>query len=201
MSPVRLSISSINGLILAGGKSSRMGTDKSLISFHGKPQREYLLELLSGYCEKVFLSCKDNDQNIPSIFNPISDNYTIQSPLNGILSAFDHDANVAWLTVPVDMPLIDSKTIAYLISNRAPDKMATCFIDSEGKNPEPLLTLWEPACYQSLKHFNDSGKFSPRDFLRQSDVNLLSIPDQKMLTNINSKDELSSFLKTKNTDR
>jgi molybdopterin-guanine dinucleotide biosynthesis protein A len=196
--PIRLNTSSINGLILAGGQSSRMGSDKGLISFYGKPHREYLLELLSPFCQRVFLSCKHVDQQLPPYFNTIKDNYTIQSPLNGILSAFDNDQNAAWLTVPVDMPLIDSKTLAYLISNRAPDKMATCFFDTDGKNPEPLFTLWEPGCYQSLKEFHADGKISPRDFLKQSDIKLLSIPDQKTLTNINSTDELERFRHDKN---
>jgi molybdenum cofactor guanylyltransferase len=199
--PIRLNTSSINGLILAGGQSSRMGSDKGLISFHGKPQREYLLELLSPFCQRIFLSCKQNNEQLPSYINTITDNYIMQSPLNGILSAFDMDKNVAWLTVPVDMPLIDAPTISCLIANRAPDKMATCFFDSDGKNPEPLLTLWEPACYQSLQEFQASGKISPRDFLKQSDIKLLSVPNQNILTNINSAEELKRFLEEKNLPR
>jgi molybdopterin-guanine dinucleotide biosynthesis protein A len=196
--PIMPDSSPINGLILAGGQSTRMGKDKGQISFHGKPQREYLFDLLSPYCQRVFLSCKQTDQQLPPYFNTIKDNYITQSPLNGILSAFDNEQNIAWLTVPVDMPLVDAKTLSFLISNRAPDKMATCFFDSDGKNPEPLLTLWEPKCYPSLKAFQASGKISPRDFLKQSDIKLLSIPDQKILTNINSTDELEKYLQEKN---
>jgi molybdopterin-guanine dinucleotide biosynthesis protein A len=183
----------INGLILVGGKSSRMGKDKSLISFHRKPQREFLYELLTSFCNAVFLSGKD-DQSVPSNFNFIPDKYTIESPLNGILSAFDRDANVAWLTIAVDMPMIDAKTITYLIQNRDVNKLATCFFDSEGVNPEPLFTLWEPSCYASLKDFFSNGNISPRRFLKQSDIKIIPIQDQRALTNINSEDELKKFI-------
>jgi molybdopterin-guanine dinucleotide biosynthesis protein A len=148
INPTMTNTPPIHGLILAGGRSSRMGRDKSLIPFHGKPQREYLAELLANYCDNVFLSRKKNDGVFPT-FKTIPDNYPTDSPLNGILSAFDVHPDVAWLTVPVDMPWVDSKTITSLISNRDIYKAATCFLDSDGKNPEPLLPLWEPSCYSS----------------------------------------------------
>jgi molybdopterin-guanine dinucleotide biosynthesis protein A len=185
--------SGVYALILAGGKSSRMGKDKSLIEYHGMPQREYLFKVLSPLCEKVFLSCRNRDEQIPSHLNPIVDHFSLESPLNGILSAFEHLSHTAWLTVPVDMPLIDAKTISFLIENRDEKKMATCFFDSEEKNPEPLFTLWEPAAFHLLKKFYHEGKISPRDFLKQADVKIIPIPDKRALTNINSEVELEKF--------
>jgi molybdopterin-guanine dinucleotide biosynthesis protein A len=184
----------INGLILAGGKSSRMGSDKSLITFHGKPQREYLFEILTPLCEKVCMSYKKFDQDIPSWLNPIADQYEIESPLNGIMSAFNYDSNVAWLSVPVDMPLINTNIISHLIANRDASKVATCFFDSDGKNPEPLFALWEPSSFTLIKKFFTEGKISPRDFLKQSEIKVIPIPDKRALTNINSPDELKKFI-------
>ncbi|HZB13709.1 MAG TPA: NTP transferase domain-containing protein, partial [Chryseolinea sp.] len=96
----------LNGLILAGGKSLRMGHDKSLIEYHNVSQREYLFAMLKNFCASVFTSCKSN-QSIPVHLNPLPDQYNFDSPLNGILTAFSDDSIAAWLTVPVDMPLID----------------------------------------------------------------------------------------------
>ncbi len=184
--------SSLYGLILAGGKSVRMGFDKGYIDYHGKPQRQYLFELLGKYCDEVYTSCK-TESEIPIACHPLVDQFQIDSPLNGILSAFQFNKNVAWLSIPIDMPMIDSTIIEYLIKHRDHSKTATCFFDSEGKNPEPLLALWEPKASQELLTFYRSGKISPRDFLKQSNVNIISIPNTQSLLNINSKEEWDQF--------
>jgi len=182
----------IKGLILAGGKSSRMGFDKSLVNYHGQPQREFLFNLLSQFCTEVHVSCKKTE-GVPQQLNPLPDQYDIESPLNGILSAFSKYPSSPWLALAVDMPFIDSATLQFLISNRGHDKVATCFLDSDGKNPEPLLTLWEPNAFPLLQSFYKAGNISPRSFLMQHDVKILSIPDKNALVNINSNDELNRF--------
>ena len=183
---------SVYGLILSGGKSSRMGYDKSLINYHGKPQREFLAKLLEPYCEKTFFSCKSVD-GIPEHLNPLPDFYTLESPLNGILTAFHFNNLGAWLTVPVDMPLINAETIEFLLELRDKNKFATCFYDSTGDYPEPLLTIWEPQAGPELKSFYETGNFSPRKFLMSHDVNIISSPQLSVLTNINSTEELDLF--------
>ena len=170
-----------------------MGQDKSLINFHGKPQREYLFEMLKNICAEVYTSCKQSDE-VPNALQPLPDRFTIESPLNGILSAFELNPHVAWLTVPVDMPGVDLKTLEYLISKRSSNHIATCFFDSEGKEPEPLLTLWESAASSLAKQFYKDGHISPRDFLRQATVNIISVPNNRALRNINSPKELRDFL-------
>jgi molybdenum cofactor guanylyltransferase len=185
---------SLFGLVLAGGMSSRMGHDKSLITYHDKPQREYLFDLLNKFCVKVFTSCKATDE-IPPHLNPLPDKFDIHSPLNGIISAFEMRNDVAWLSIAVDMPLIDEKTVDYLLFHRSPTHMATCFFDSDGKNPEPLLTIWEPKAATALHNFFKTGNVSPRNFLKQSPVNIIKAFNVNVLTNINSTDELNAFLK------
>lgn len=179
----------IKGLILAGGRSSRMGSDKSLIDYHGKPQREFLFDLLSSFCSEVFISCKEGDA-VPEQLNPLIDVFDMDSPLNGILSAFTKDPTSSWLAVAVDMPFVNSDTVKYLLGHRDANKVASCFRDSEGEKPEPLLTLWEPGAYPLLKFFYEEGNISPRNFLEHNDICLLTIPDRKALLNVNSKDEL-----------
>lgn len=182
----------LNGLILAGGKSLRMGHDKSLIEYHNVSQREYLFTMLKNFCAVVFTSCKIT-HTVPVRFNPLPDHFDFESPLNGILTAFAHDSIAAWLTVPIDMPLIDVEIIAYLLNKRDSNKVATCFYDSEGKNPEPLIAIWEPRAYPLLQNFYKEGKISPRDFLKQHDTHIIEIPDRNALANINSPEELEKF--------
>jgi molybdopterin-guanine dinucleotide biosynthesis protein A len=181
----------LNGLILCGGKSSRMGKDKSLISYHGKPQRDYLLDLLKPHCDGVFVSAqrgsKASDSTIP-------DHFDLDSPLNGILSAFHFDPDSAWLTVPVDMPNINSNAIKFLLHNRDQHKAATCFFNSDGDAPEPLLTIWEVKARPQLFDFFNHGERSPKKFLQEHDVHVVKVPSPTILVNVNTEEDLAKYL-------
>jgi len=182
------------GLVLGGGLSSRMGKDKGHLNYHGQPQRDYVFKLLEKFCDRVYYSA--NAQAI-SDNNTIKDAYPFQGPLNGILSAFKFQSDVAWLTVPIDMPFVDESIIQFLIDHRDVSRVATCFYDAEGKLPDPLLTVWEPHSANLLKAFYEEGKISPREFLRTSNTQLLHTPDKRALKNVNTPNDLDEFLKMK----
>ncbi len=177
----------LNGLILTGGRSIRMGRDKSLLTYHNKPQREHLTELLNPFCDTVFWSInaeqatilERNDQPV------IVDAFDIVGPLNGILSAFQHNPNVAWLVVACDMPLLTSQSLDVLVKGRNPEKPATAFYDSDGRFPEPLLSIWEPAIEPVLQNALALGNQSPRRILMLADCALLTAPNVQELLNIN----------------
>lgn len=183
-----------NGLILAGGKSSRMEQDKALINFHGKPQIDYLCDILATSCHEVFISAAKQSK-FNSEKTIIHDHFDLESPLNGILSAFHFDPLASWLTVPVDMPNLNAGSIEFLVHHRNPKKTATCFLDSEGNRPEPLFTIWEAKAKPLLFDFYNSGGISPRKFLEENDIQILKAPHPSMLVNINTPEELQAFLK------
>lgn len=193
MKAIRETDPAIYGLVLAGGRSSRMGYDKGLIVYNNRPQREYVADLLRKFCAQVFISCKTQEY-IPAELNPLPDQFELESPLNGILSAFEKNNTIAWLTVPVDMPYVDEAVLAFLLQHRDTNKTATCFVDSDGKNPEPLLAIWEANAAAPLKKYYESGGISPREFLKQQDILLLQPPDKRIHHNINTPDELDDFL-------
>lgn len=175
--------SPLNGLILAGGYSTRMGTDKSLLTYHGVPQREYLFDLLSACCHEVFTSCRE-DQQVPSRLNPLYDSVEITGPMNGILSAFGHQIS-AWFVLAVDMPFVTKDALEFLLKERDPNRLATCFMNPELKRPEPLFTIWEKECFPFLTAFVKSGNISPRYFLETHSVKMVDPPDPKILKNVN----------------
>jgi molybdopterin-guanine dinucleotide biosynthesis protein A len=184
-----MKMTSLYGLVLLGGKSTRMGIDKGLLVYHGKPQREYLFNLLEKYCERVFTSCRA-DQKIPEALHPVADAFEWQSPINGIVSAFSKHADNAWLVVAVDMPYVDEDVLELLIKNRDQKMVATCFYNLQEKLPEPLLTLWEPSAYPLLLKFVEKGKISPRDFLKSNSIKMIDPPDERTLMNVNSPGEM-----------
>lgn len=162
-----------------------MGTDKGLLNYHGTPQREHLFHLLQEFCTGVFTSCR-KDQNVPEDYNPLIDKFSIPGPMNGIMTAFSHRPDSAWLIVAVDMPYVGKSTLEQLMVNRDRKKLATCFYSPDLKGPEPLLTLWEPAAFSFLRSFTEKGNISPQQFLAEHNVNVIQAHDVKVLANFNS---------------
>ncbi len=173
------------GLVLTGGKSTRMGTDKSLLNYRGKPQRDYLFELLASFCSRVFTSCR-KDQDVPAALNPLIDYYSFPGPINGRMSAFREYPDTSWLIVAVDMPFVDEGVLQQLLNHRDKNKLATCFLHLPENFPEPLLTLWEASAYPLLLSYTESGNISPLVFLETHEVNMITPSDQKLLLNINT---------------
>ena len=76
----------LNGLVLAGGKSQRMGKDKGGLNYHGKAQREYEADLISKYCNDVFISYSETQADIPaSPYKVIKDTFTGLGPYGACL--------------------------------------------------------------------------------------------------------------------
>lgn len=184
----------MNGLILVGGRSKRMGSDKSLLVYHKKPQWAYLYTLVASFCDNTFLSCRADQQKLFKSHNFLIDTYQI-GPLGGILSAFEHHNNTAWLVVACDMPFVNAETIDFLVQNRNAAQIATSFQNPATKLPEPLLTLWEPAAYPLLNEAHQNGQRSPLKILQNAKLHLLDCPQGDWLRNINTSEEFTEIIK------
>lgn len=191
-----ISNASIYGLVLSGGKSTRMGEDKGLITYHDFPQREHLYHLLNEVCEQTFLSIrKDQEKEISNSFKTIIDKDEFRGPYNGLLSAHAAHPEVAWLVLACDLPLMDKKALQELIAARNPSKMASAFADAEDPLPEPLCAIWEPeALTQSIAYLEAGNGSCPRKFLINADVNLVFPEQKEVLLNANSRAEYEEAL-------
>ncbi|MEL6986864.1 MAG: NTP transferase domain-containing protein [Bacteroidota bacterium] len=177
----------LEGLVLAGGKSQRMGRDKGLINYHGLPQRNYLFNQLSTVCGKVHFSFAEKQSDIDE--DQIIDTFTGLGPFGAILSAFRSDPNKAYFAVACDYPNLDMDAIQFLIDHRDPSKIATCFYNPATSFPEPTITIWEPKAYQRLLYFLSLGYACPRKVLINSNVHVVEYNDISILKNVNTPEE------------
>ena len=131
---------------MSGGKSTRMGTDKGLIEYHGVPQREYLYQLLSKVCNRTYISLReDQEEKVPFGYATLKDENRFRGPFNGMLSAHGHHPEVAWLVLACDLPLVDLPALKQLLSERNHEKLATAFANEDDPLPEPLCAIWGTA--------------------------------------------------------
>ena len=186
---IKEKIAPIQGLVLAGGKSTRMGTDKGMLNFYGKNQRDVAIELLEKNNLKTFLSVRE-DQEI-GISNKITDKLVGLGPFGAICSAFQENPNVAWLVIATDLPFVNDATIQKLLKYRNPSKAATTIKGKDKQFPEPLITIWEPKSYTILLNYLAQGYSCPRKVLINSDIEIIEV-DDNLIRNINTPEEFKA---------
>ncbi|UCE93619.1 MAG: NTP transferase domain-containing protein [Flavobacteriaceae bacterium] len=186
------SIAPLCGLVLAGGKSERMGKDKGLLDYFGKSQRLYSMEMLEKLDLKSFLSVRKEQQINQG--NIITDKFIGLGPFGAICSAFQYDPNNAWLVLATDLPYADEKLIRHLINQRDPSKVATAIKGKNKRFPEPLITIWEPRAYSIMLQFMAMGISCPRKVLINSDVKIVEVDDD-YIVNVNTPEEFSMVKK------
>ncbi len=186
------------GLVLVGGRSSRMKSDKAALSYHGKPQTEHCLDLLKPHCERAFLSCrKDQFDQQGFLDQPqIHDTFLDMGPMSGILSALRAYPQTAFLVVACDLPLLDATTLAALVAAREPHRLATAFKGSQNGLPEPLCAIYEPQCYAQMLEFLSRGITCPRKVLLNSPAHLLTPPNLNALVNANDPEAYRTALQS-----
>jgi len=180
----------MQGLVLAGGQSSRMGQDKGMIKWHGKAQRYHVADLLQEFCPAVYISCRQEQQaGIDAGYRPLPDHQNDLGPISGLMAAFQQKPDCAWLVVACDLPLINAGALGHLIGQRNSKLLATAYENPWDSLPEPLLTIWEPAALPVLQAALSDGKSSLRKVLMQHDIALIRPLELHTLMNANTEQE------------
>jgi molybdopterin-guanine dinucleotide biosynthesis protein A len=181
------------GLVLAGGKSSRMGSDKALLEQDGETQLSRAVALLAERVDRVFVSTRADQASDAERgkFEQIVDRYEDIGPVAGILSAMDSNKEVSWLVLACDLPNIDDATIAYLMEQCSAEHPVTAYASSHDGLPEPLCAIYRPQSRAVIDSFVEQGVICPRKMLINSDTHLLAQPNPDALHNVNSPEDLA----------
>lgn len=189
----------MHGLVLAGGRSRRMGEDKASLSMNGKALLPHALELTKQVCSPVFISLRPG-QKVPLktvVYGAtiIHDQYGEIGPLGGILTALNAYPDPPWLVIAVDLPRLDQHTLEYLIAHRDPGKPFTAYRGRDDL-PEPLCAIYEPQSRAILMdYFSNARSLSPRKIFIEEKAHLLSPPNPEALDNVNTPEEFEEALK------
>ena len=182
------------GIILAGGKSSRMGTDKGLMEFNGKKLIEYPLNLLSLFCNEMIIS-SNNEAYHQFGYTVIADEIEDSGPAAGLAAALKASSNEWNLVLSCDVPFVNKESIQYLIS---------CAGNGVGTVPvhngyvEPLVALYHKSFWQILESNIRSGKHQMRYILDHSDItfvdfNSFLLVNLRIFENLNSPSDLTIY--------
>ena len=181
------------GLVLAGGRSARMGRDKaSLVHPDGRALARRCHELLTeAGCDAVYLSLRA-DQEIPDGFadqvpailrDPEGQS---SGPISGILAAMNERPEADWLVVACDLPRLDLETLRTLLSERREGERFLAYRSEFDGLPEPLCTWYAAGAKEIVEN---AGNHCPRKILIRNDCRLLEPVTHGALDNANTPED------------
>lgn len=140
----------IRGYVLAGGKSSRMGSDKALLNMEGRTAIERQCELLESFCAQgVFIAGARSSELSRFSWPVIQDSMLDQGPLFGIISALQHAENGIAVILAVDLLAISTADITAVLAACSQDVDSECDVffaqskqDPSEHGAQPLCAAW-----------------------------------------------------------
>lgn len=191
---MNLKNTSIAGIILSGGKSSRMGIDKGLLDFQEKKLIQYPIDLLAPFCKEIIISTNQKGYEFLGL-KLVADEYPDCGPMGGIHAGLKSSGSDWNLIVSCDTPFLNAKLIQKLVQNR--DQYEAVIPIHKG-GVEPLAALYHK---NLVKFFNEnilSKNLKLQDIIRERKVNFLHVDDllleyPQMFQNFNSKTDFYGF--------
>ncbi len=178
----------ITGVILSGGKSSRMGEEKGFVKFNNKELASYSIDVLNIFCKECILIAnkkKYEKFGIPVYNDIIKDS----GPLGGLQTALSN-INTNWAAgISCDTPFMTSKVYEILIEHSHGKQVV---IPEVNGTLHPLVGLYHKSCEA---HFADnlrSGNLKVREVIKDLELVIVPLDEsyEHIFTNINTKIEL-----------
>lgn len=200
----------ITGIILAGGKSTRMGANKSFLKIGGQTVIERITELMKSIFDTVIIISNTPAEyrflNLP-IFEDV---YKGKGPLAGIHSGLKHSVTTKNFIVSCDIPLLNKSTIEYVTGYKTEKEITICRASGylqpfAGMYSRALLNKIEKILSDNQEHINHTSEAERKSckvmsFIKSSDAEILNpenIPGytEDIFMNINTPEEYQNLLK------
>jgi molybdopterin-guanine dinucleotide biosynthesis protein A len=182
------------GLVLAGGRSLRMGRDKaSLVHPDGRALARRCHDLLrEAGCGHVAISLR-HEQDIPRGFEDVAGLEIIRDPagvsvgpLAGILAAMRSRPASGWLVVACDLPRLEVPTLEHLMASRRPEDDFLAYRSSFDHLPEPLCAWYAASSRPVMEQALADDFRCPRKILIRHHARLLDPLVADALDNANT---------------
>lgn len=162
-------------VILTGGASRRMGSDKARLPFDGALLVERLVDRYSAIGTVSLSVAATGSFHIENAIE-LPDRYPGQGPLNGIVSAFENTVEDRIFLTAVDLPNGDAELASVIMSSMG-DADACVIRRADGK-PEPVFAVYSRSCLDSTIRCLEEGK---RSFMSLFDkINIRYLPEKEL---------------------
>lgn len=189
-----MSLSSITGIVLAGGKSRRMGKEKGLIELNGKQLIQYAIEALEPICKTILISTNSHLYDFLP-YQKIADEFPNSGPMGGIYSCLKASKTNQNLVLSCDMPFVKSQLLEDLILNSQDYDIAVPWHGEQ--RFEPMCAFYHKNLESVFYNFIQQKNYKIPDTFEQVKTNKYMISQdlpyfsKDLFININSQEDLS----------
>lgn len=186
----------ITGILLAGGMSRRMGTEKGHLRIGSRLLYEYPLRVLESICDEVLISTC-NDSAFPLKHQMVCDEVKGIGPMGGIYSCLKQSSNELNLVVSYDMPLVNESLFKLLVREIGTYDIVLPAMH-EGR-PEPLCGLYNKRVTEVLTKMIARNDFAVNHLLTQCTSKIVPVTKEMecwlpdLFLNINSQEDLHNI--------
>ncbi len=182
----------ITGIILAGGKSSRMGSDKGFLSLNGIPFISLIIKTVKPFVDDIIIVSNNPDYDIFNL-KRVEDILKDAGPLAGLYSGLYHSETEKNLVLSCDVPLINGAILKKLIEGIDPEKDVVQ-LQSQGKTM-PLIAIYKKHCMPRCLDLLQEGERRLREAVMQLETKTIELdPDlEQYVRNINTKSQLTAL--------
>ena len=188
----------ITGIILAGGLSSRMGTDKALIQLDKHKMIEKVIKLIHPFCDKLIISANKNKYHEFG-YQVVKDKYKKIGPLGGIIACLNKSNTELNLIISCDTPNINRETISQLLKESLNYDITLPY---HNDRYEPLIAVYNRNCIEKLELMVNSSSYKLQSIINNLNSNIIYFDEsdkkEKEFININSKKDLNRYFDFEN---
>ncbi|MGY8886185.1 MAG: molybdenum cofactor guanylyltransferase [Flavobacteriales bacterium] len=184
--------STITGIILAGGKSSRMGEDKGFLKLNGKTFMSSIIAALKPIVGEIIIVSNNSEYDVFNL-KRVADSMEDSGPLAGLYSGLLHSETENNIVLSCDVPLISSSVLKKLLEG-APSEAEVIQFESEGKTM-PLVAMYKKKCRHHFLKLLQTNERRLRFAIDQLDVKTITLDSElgKTVRNINTISELKDL--------
>lgn len=178
-------------IVMAGGRSHRMGTDKSMLPINGRPMVEHICGQLRGTFAKILISTNDTEKFACLDLDVIPDRIPDQGPLMGIASALEASDSEFNLVVACDIPQIDLPFARRMLAEA---KGADVVIPVTGDGKEqPLFAVYRKSAQQCMNEALAFGSRRISHIYGLCKVHFMELDDTGWFANLNTMADYQGF--------
>ncbi|MFD2726331.1 molybdenum cofactor guanylyltransferase [Hyunsoonleella rubra] len=178
----------ITGIILAGGKSSRMGSDKGLLKLNEKPFVQYSIDALKPLVSEILIVSDNTDYDVFGL-KRIEDEIKDAGPVSGIYSGLEASKTDYNLVLSCDIPMISAEVLKLLV-NAIESTTEIIQAESDGKSM-PLIAIYRSAVKNKFYDLLQNDERRLRLAVKSCNYKNVVIDknDAKTTMNINTKED------------